>query len=140
MGACFMHGNSEKMMNTNTNQSSAVSGCGSDPVDYCVFKMGDDEYGIESSKVQILYTDQKIIPIADAPAFIKGSINLNGVEVLVVDLRVLLNLDGAGELGGNQIMILRIADKMVGVLIDHMPSTVAATAQQVRPLHQILQH
>lgn len=53
-----------------------------------VFKLGVEEYGIEVEKVQ---TIERMMPITRVPktySFIKGVINLRGVVIPVIDLRV----------------------------------------------------
>src|SRR6185295_18978822 len=52
-----------------------------------VFKLGEEEYGIEVDKVQ---TIERMMPITRVPttySFVKGVINLRGVVIPVIDLR-----------------------------------------------------
>ncbi len=139
-GTCYLHSNSEKMMSTNKIESMIGNGSSPDPLEYRVFRVGDEEYGIESNKVQNLYADHQITLVADAPAFIKGSVSLDGVDVPVVDLRVLLNLQGSAADSAGNIMVLRLAGGMVGILVDSVLDPLDVGARQVTPLQQLLRH
>lgn len=66
--------------------------------DYVTFYIGDQMFGIPVLRVQDILTPNKIAPIPLAPKEVKGSINLRGRIVTVVDVRIRLGLpDKAGE-------------------------------------------
>ncbi|WP_204312252.1 chemotaxis protein CheW, partial [Raoultella planticola] len=55
------------------------------------FRLGSEEYGIDILKVQEIRSYEAPTRIANAPDFIKGVVNLRGVIVPIVDLRLKLN-------------------------------------------------
>ena len=56
--------------------------------EYLTFRLGTEEYGIDILKVQEIRSYEAPTRIANAPEFIKGVVNLRGVIVPIVDLRV----------------------------------------------------
>jgi purine-binding chemotaxis protein CheW len=86
--------------------------------EYLTFTLGREEYGIDILKVQEIRGYETPTRIANAPAFIKGVINLRGVIVPIVDLRIKFNL---GEPTYDQftvVIILNIGKRVVGVVVD----------------------
>ena len=60
--------------------------------EYLAFTLGSEEYGIDILKVQEIRGYETVTRIANAPAFIKGVINLRGIIIPVVDMRIKFNL------------------------------------------------
>lgn len=60
--------------------------------EYLTFRLDTEEYGIDILKVQEIRGYDAVTRIAGAPPFIRGVINLRGVIVPIVDLRMKFNL------------------------------------------------
>lgn len=83
-----------------------------------VFKLGEEEYGIEVDKVQ---TIERIMPITRVPktfAFVKGVINLRGVVIPVIDLRGRFGLPEADFTEQSRIIIVAAEELEVGFIVD----------------------
>ena len=66
--------------------------------DYVTFTVADQLFGIPVLKVQDILVPDKIAPVPLAPPEVRGSINLRGRIVTVIDVRTRLGLSGsAGE-------------------------------------------
>jgi purine-binding chemotaxis protein CheW len=66
--------------------------------DYVTFTVADQLFGIPVLKVQDILVPDKIAPVPLAPPEVRGSINLRGRIVTVIDVRTRLGLpDPAGE-------------------------------------------
>ena len=61
--------------------------------EFLAFKLGPEEYGIEILRVQEMRSYEEPTRAVDAPAFVKGMVNLRGVIVPIVDMRLKFNLD-----------------------------------------------
>ncbi|MDA1089408.1 MAG: chemotaxis protein CheW [Proteobacteria bacterium] len=71
---------------------------GKDIEDYVTFYIGKQMFGIPVLRVQDILTPDKIAPIPLAPKEVRGSINLRGRIVTVIDVRVRLGMpDLVGE-------------------------------------------
>ena len=75
---------------------------------------------------------EKPTTIANAPAFIKGVINLRGVIVPILDLRIKFQLGEAKYDEFTVVIILNVAGRMVGVVVDAV-SDVVALAPESHP-------
>src|SRR6478736_5563211 len=60
--------------------------------EFLTFRLGAGSYGVDILKVQEIRRHEPPTAIANAPAFIKGVINLRGVIVPILDLRVRFGL------------------------------------------------
>ena len=63
----------------------AVAGA---PREYLSFKLGNEEYGIDILRVQEIRGYEPPTRIANTQHFIKGVVNLRGVIVPIVDMRI----------------------------------------------------
>jgi purine-binding chemotaxis protein CheW len=101
--------------------------------EYLTFKLGPEEYGIDILKVQEIRGYDTVTRIANAPAFIKGVINLRGVIVPIVDLRLKFNLGEARYDNFTVVIILNVADRVVGAVVDSVSDVLELAGDQIRP-------
>src|SRR5471030_2455815 len=85
--------------------------------EYLAFTLGSEEYGIDILKVQEIRGYEAVTRIANAPEFIKGVINLRGIIIPVVDMRIILNIGG----------------RIVGMVVDSVSDVTTLTPEQVKP-------
>ena len=64
--------------------------------EFLALKPGLTGYGIDIPRVQEIRSDEESIRVANAPAFVKGVVNLRGAIVPVIDMRFKFNLDTVG--------------------------------------------
>ncbi|MGZ3158549.1 MAG: chemotaxis protein CheW, partial [Burkholderiaceae bacterium] len=62
------------------------------PLEFLAFTLGKEEYGIDIQKVQELRGYDAVTRIANSPDYIKGVVNLRGIIVPIIDMRIKLNL------------------------------------------------
>jgi len=101
--------------------------------EYLTFTLGAEEYGVEILKVQEIRGYEAVTKIANAPAFIKGVSNLRGTIVPIVDMRIKFNL---GEAEYNQftvVIILNVAGRIVGMVVDSVSDVIELKPEQIRP-------
>jgi hypothetical protein len=80
------------MMQAHSSSSNASSGKDAAGREFLAFTLGSEEYGIDILKVQEIRGYEAVTRIANAPEFIKGVINLRGIIIPVVDMRIKFNL------------------------------------------------
>lgn len=101
--------------------------------EFLVFTLGDEQYGIDILKVREIRGYENVTTIANTPDFIKGVINLRGVIVPVIDLRIKFALEMA-EYGDQTVMIIvDIGDRIVGMVVDSVSDVMTLTADQIKP-------
>ena len=105
--------------------------------EFLTFTLGAEEYGVDILKVQEIRGYGTVTRIPDAPEFIKGVINLRGTIVPVVDMRIKFKL-GKVEYNTLTVMIiLNVANRVVGMVVDGVSDVVALGAAQVRPAPEL---
>lgn len=104
--------------------------------EYLTFRLGDEEYGIDILKVQEIRSYERPTRMAQAPDFIKGVINLRGVIVPIVDLRLKLHCAQADYTDFTVVIILNVAGTVVGVVVDAVADVVALARETIKPAPQ----
>ena len=102
--------------------------------EYLTFTLGAEEYGVDILKVQEIRGVDSITRLPDAPDFIKGVVNLRGLIVPVVDLRMKFKLSEATYDITTVMIILNVADRTIGVIVDSVSDVIRFEASQVRPV------
>jgi purine-binding chemotaxis protein CheW len=101
--------------------------------EFLAFTLGKEEYGIDILKVQEIRGYEAVTRIANAPDFIKGVVNLRGIIVPIVDMRIKFNL---GEPTYDQftvVIILNISGRVVGMVVDSVSDVITLSMEQVKP-------
>jgi len=101
--------------------------------EYLTFTLGCEEYAIDILKVQEIRGYEQPTLIANAPAFIKGVINLRGTIVPIVDMRIKFNLGKIEYTPFTVVIILNIAGRVIGTVVDSVSDVISLTPVQVRP-------
>jgi len=97
------------------------------------FTLGDEEYGIDILKVQEIRGYEAVTTIANAPEFIKGVINLRGIIVPIVDMRIKFNLGNITYDQFTVVIILNVANRVVGMVVDGVSDVITLKDEQIRP-------
>ena len=101
--------------------------------EFLVFSLGDEEYAIDILKVQEIRGYENVTRIANAPDFIKGVTNLRGVIVPIVDLRIKFHLDNVEYGGQTVVIVVNVADRIVGIVVDGVSDVMTLTPDQIKP-------
>ena len=101
--------------------------------EYLTFTLGKEEYGIDILKVHEIRGYDAVTTIANAPEFIKGVINLRGTIVPIVDMRIKFHLGTVNYDQFTVVIILNVADRVVGIVVDGVSDVIALSADQIRP-------
>ncbi|MWA32335.1 chemotaxis protein CheW [Burkholderia pseudomallei] len=104
-----------------------------DAQEFVTFRLGTEEYGIDILRVQEIRSYEEPTRIANAPAFIKGVINLRGVIVPIIDLRLKFALDSAEYNTSTVVIVLNVAARTVGVVVDAVSDVLELAAADRRP-------
>ena len=97
------------------------------------FTLGREEYGIDILKVQEIRGYDAVTTIANAPEFIKGVINLRGIIVPIVDMRIKFKLGNATYDETTVVIILNVANRVVGMVVDGVSDVLTLKPEQIRP-------
>jgi purine-binding chemotaxis protein CheW len=100
--------------------------------EYLSFKLGAEEYGIDILKVQEIRGYEQPTRIANAPHFIKGVVNLRGVIVPIVDMRLRFGLPDVQYNSFTVVIILNIATRTVGMVVDSVSDVLELADEQIK--------
>jgi len=115
---------------TNAQAAAALHGAARE---YLSFKLGAEEYGIDILKVQEIRGYENPTRIANAAHFIKGVVNLRGVIVPIVDMRLRFGLPDVQYNSFTVVIILNIASRTVGMVVDSVSDVLELGGQQIKP-------
>ena len=101
--------------------------------EFLSFTLGKEEYGIDILKVQEIRGYDAVTAIANTPAFIKGVINLRGIIVPIVDMRIKFNLGKVTYDELTVVIILNIAKRVVGMVVDGVSDVHTLKPEQIKP-------
>lgn len=100
--------------------------------EFLTFRLGVEEYGIEILKVQEIRGYDAVTTIANAPEFIKGVINLRGVIVPIVDLRIKFGLGQAEYNQFTVVIVLNLGSRVVGIVVDSVSDVMTLEPSQIK--------
>jgi purine-binding chemotaxis protein CheW len=101
--------------------------------EFLTFRLGGEEYGIDILRVQEIRSYEQPTRIANAPAFIKGVVNLRGVIVPIIDLRLKLNCDTAEYNTFTVVVVLNVKGRVVGAVVDSVSDVLELTKDEIKP-------
>lgn len=101
--------------------------------EFLAFKLGHEEYGVDILSVQEIRGYDTVTRVPEAPDYIKGVINLRGVIVPVVDLRLKFRLGEAAYDEFTVMIVLNLKGKVIAAVVDGVSDVVQVEAEQIRP-------
>lgn len=119
---------------TQTSLNQTGNGSGNE---FLAFTLGQEEYGLDILRVQEIRGYEPVTRIANAPDFIKGVVNLRGTIIPVVDMRIKFELGTPTYDLFTVVIILNIAGRVVGMVVDSVSDVTTLLPEQVRPAPEI---
>ncbi len=104
--------------------------------EFLTFTLGQEEYGVDILKVQEIRGYDAVTRLPDAPEYIKGVINLRGTIVPVIDMRVKFRLEAKVD-ALTVMIVLNVADRVVGMVVDSVSDVVQLTSEQIRAMPEV---
>jgi len=107
------------------------------PSEFLSFRLGGEEYGIDILRVQEIRSYEAPTRIANAPHFIKGVVNLRGVIVPIVDLRLKLGCETAEYTDFTVVIVLTVRGRVIGAVVDSVSDVLALGADSIKPAPEL---
>ena len=98
-----------------------------------VFVLGAEEYGVDILKVQEIRGYEKVTAIPSAPAYLKGVVNLRGIIVPIIDMRIKFALGTPSYDQFTVVIVLNIGGRVVGMVVDSVSDVITLGAEQIKP-------
>jgi len=108
---------------------------------YLVFSIADERYGIPIAKVREVIRHEKITPVHEASAFLKGVINLRGKIIPVLDMRAKLGMPEREYTDRTVFVIVEVAGIKelfsFGMAVDAVHEVLAIGGEQIESLPDV---
>lgn len=103
---------------------------------YLTFIMAGEEYGVDILAVQEIRGWEESTLIPNAPAYIKGVINLRGTIVPIMDLRTRFGLEDVDYSPVTVVIILKFeseqGERVMGIVVDAVSDVYAISDEETR--------
>lgn len=126
----------QTMQSTPGHQSSRAAAVVADGGQYLTLRLGEEEYAIDILRVQEIRSYEEPTKMVNSPAFIKGVVNLRGVIVPIVDLRMKLNISKVEYNEFTVVIILNLRGTVIGAVVDAVADVVTLSSDIIKPAPQ----
>ncbi len=106
---------------------------GSDHKELISFRIGTQEFCVDIMAVREIRGWTPATPLPQAPAYVRGVINLRGAVLPIVDLAARLGLGVIEPNARNVIIVVRIGEQMVGLLVDAVCDILTVNSESLQP-------
>ncbi len=103
---------------------------------FLTFRIGAEEYGIDILKVQEIRSYEAPTRIAHAPSFVKGVVNLRGVIVPIVDMRLRLGCEAETN-AFTVVIVLNVVGRVVGMVVDSVSDVLEMSRAAIRQAPEV---
>lgn len=100
---------------------------------YLLFNLGEEEYGIDISRVTGIEELQKITQVPDMPPYMKGVINLRGRVIPVIDLRLRFGMEWREYDDRTCIIVCDVRDMTIGLIVDTVTVVLDIEGKNIEP-------
>lgn len=104
---------------------------------YLTFILGSESYGLEMRFITEIIRIQKITPVPDMPAFVKGVINLRGQVIPVMDVRLRFGMPARDYDDRTCIIVINVGAIAVGLVVDTVSEVTDIPDEQIEQPPQL---
>ena len=101
--------------------------------EFLTFRLGGEEYGIDILRVQEIRSYEQPTRIANTPDFLRGVVNLRGVIVPIVDLRLKLSCAEADFNAFTVVIVLNVKGRVIGAVVDSVSDVCELGGDEIKP-------
>lgn len=102
-------------------------------VQFVVFSLGDEEFGVDIDQVSEIVRVGTFAPIPDSPEFIRGLTNVRGTIIAVIDLKKRFALRQEKGVEGKHVIITREQKNLLGILVDEVTEVLRIAQKEISP-------
>ena len=104
-------------------------------IQYIVIRLGEEQYGVDIRNIDTITRMQHITRVPKMPAYLKGVINLRGVVIPVMSMRLRMNLAADEITKATRIIVLKLDQEgNVGFLVDEVKEVVSLNVDDIEKL------
>ena len=103
------------------------------PAQYLTFTLGGEEYAVDILRVQEIKGYSSVTSIPNAPAWVKGVMNLRGTVVPVFDMRLKFGMEPRAYDRFTVIVVVNVGVRVVGLIVDSVSDVLDIPASAIEP-------
>ena len=101
-------------------------------LEFLTFRLGGQSYGIDIMKVQEIRAFEKTTRITKSEDFILGVVDLRGMIVPILDMRIKFGFNTADYDNETVTIVTMIGDQPMGLVVDAVSDVVRFTEEQIK--------
>ncbi|WP_416200225.1 chemotaxis protein CheW [Undibacterium sp. CCC3.4] len=105
--------------------------------EFLAFRLGAEEYGIAILQTQEIRNFETLTRLANSPDYLRGVMNLRGVIVPVIDLRLRFGTGADAPDSSTVVIILNIHGRVIGVVVDSVSDVVTLITADIKPAPEL---
>ncbi len=105
---------------------------------YVIFKLGNEEYGVDIMKVKEISEFKESTKVPNTPYFVDGIINLRGEIIPIINLKKRFNIEGNNINSDTRIIVININDKNVGFVVDEASQVLRIDEKDIESAPEII--
>ena len=104
---------------------------------YVVFKLGQEEYGLDILMVQEIVRPLETTKLPNSPDYVLGIVNLREDVIPIIDLRRFLNLQIIDVTDASRIIVIKQNDHAFGIFVDEVHEVLRISKAQIKPNEEL---
>ena len=101
-------------------------------IQYIVIRLGEEQYGIDIRSIETITKMQHITRVPKMPTYLRGVINLRGVVIPVLSMRLRMNLDADVITKSTRIIVVNLEQEgNVGFIVDDVKEVVSLNVDDI---------
>lgn len=105
---------------------------------FLLFLIGEDTFGVEIRKVMEIVGIQSITRVPEMPDYMKGLINLRGIIIPVMDVRLRLKKAEREYNDRTCVIIIRLGNRSVGLIVDGVSEVMTIPEEDITDQAEIV--
>jgi purine-binding chemotaxis protein CheW len=101
--------------------------------DFLTFTLGSEQYGISLTSIQELRSYERVTQLLNLPDYVKGVINLRGVIVPIIDLRIKLATGTPVYDQFTSMIVINHGAHVAGMVVDSVLDVVTLSPADIQP-------
>lgn len=107
-------------------------------IQFIIFKLGQEEYGVNIVQVQEIGDYAEPVHVPNTPDFVEGVMNLRGEIIPIVNLKKKFNLPVEELTENARTMVINVGSKRIGFTVDDASEVLALDESSIDPAPEII--
>ena len=104
-------------------------------IQFIVIRLGEEQYGIDIRNIETITRMQHITRVPKMPNYLKGVINLRGVVIPVLSMRLRMSLAADEITKSTRIIVVNLEQEgNVGFLVDEVKEVVSLSVDEIEKI------